>query len=72
METTKRKERMASSEKWLDEIQKRVMGIVKTTECCTNKFHVSEFFSAKCVKWKRSRWDSSIADLYISEFCQSG
>jgi hypothetical protein len=48
------KERMESSEKWSDGIQKRVTGIVRTTECCTMKFHVSEFLSAKCVKWKRS------------------
>jgi hypothetical protein len=48
------KERMASSEKRLDGIQKRVTGIVKIAGCCTMKFHVSEFLNAKCVKWKRS------------------
>jgi hypothetical protein len=53
-ETAESKERMASSEKRSDGIQKRVMGIVRTVECCTVKFHVSEFLSAKCVKRKRS------------------
>jgi hypothetical protein len=48
------KERMESFENPSDEIQKRVTGIVRIAECCTVKFHVSKFFSAKCVKWKRS------------------
>jgi hypothetical protein len=48
-----RKERMASSKKWLDEIQKRVTKILRTSECCMVKFYVLEFFSAKCVKQKR-------------------
>jgi hypothetical protein len=50
----KRKERMERYEKWLDETQKGVKGIVRTIECFTVKFHVSKFLSAKCVKWKRS------------------
>jgi hypothetical protein len=52
-ETTESKERMESSEKRSDEIQKRVTGILRTGECCTVKFYVSEFLSAKCVKRKR-------------------
>jgi hypothetical protein len=53
-ERVESKERMEISKKLSDMIQKRVTGIVRTTECCTMKFHVLEFFSAKCVKWKRS------------------
>jgi hypothetical protein len=48
-----RKERIASSEKQSDGIQKRVMGILRIGECCTVKFYVSEFLSEKCVKQKR-------------------
>jgi len=54
MEREESKERMESFEKQSNGIEKRVMGIVRTTECCTMKFHVLEFLSAKCVKQKRS------------------
>jgi hypothetical protein len=48
------KERMARSEKRSDGIQKRVTGILRRGECSTVKFYVSEFFTAKRVKRKRS------------------
>jgi hypothetical protein len=48
------KERMASSEKRLDGIQNRVTGILRRGECSMVKLYVSEFFTAKHVKWKRA------------------
>jgi hypothetical protein len=48
------KERMARSEKRSDGIQNRVTGILRRGECSTVKFYVSEFFTAKRVKWKRA------------------
>jgi hypothetical protein len=48
------KERMARSEKWSDKIKKRVTWILRRGECSTVKFYVSEFLTAKHVKWKRS------------------
>jgi hypothetical protein len=53
MKTGESKERMEMYEKWSDGIQKRVTGILRRGECFTVKFYVSEFFTAKCVKWKR-------------------
>jgi hypothetical protein len=54
MERAKSKEIMEISEKRSDEIEKWVTRIVRITECCTMKFHVSEFLSENCVKRKRS------------------
>jgi hypothetical protein len=53
-ETGESKERMARSENQSDGIQKRVSGILKRGECSMVKFYVLEFFTAKCVKRKRS------------------
>ena len=53
-ETGKNKEQMARSEKRLDEIQNRVMGILRRGESPEVKFYVSNFFISKRVERKRA------------------